>query len=587
MSIRMKIFIGFSLLILISCSLISLLWYSKFSKSLTTNSERYTIQNINEANKNFDLLVREVDYISSIISLNQTNVIDVLSKTKVLSEYEQLVEDRKLNSYISSLNSFKYYISNILVEGAQEGHYSSGSTDAPFSVKEQPWFTEMVKKRGDKMFIGTHESNNYNTISILPRKNVISIIRAIYKDETYLGFVNVDIAFDVLENSFSSLNSQESTLFIIDENNRIVYHRDPELIGRNIDETGYKELVRQLPTDQGSYKENVNGENNLVVYAKSPYTKWTTIGMTSQSNISRDANRTANEALLIPLLMIIAALITANLLSFRITRKILLLRNAMKTVKDGYIVPRLNFDSKDEIGELSLVFNSMVEQIQNLFEDIKDREKQKRILEFKALQAQINPHFLFNTLNSIKWMAEFQKATNIEQIVTALLRLLHLSMGKGDEFITIREELDYVSNYLKIQEFRYLNKFRVIIDIEDEILEIKTIKFLLQPIVENSLIHGIEPMESDGLITIKGYKSGSMIKFEIIDNGVGMPEDKLEQLIKKSEENKNKGFNHIGMINVNERIKLHFGETYGIHVESIPNLFTKVEISLPIIYEEE
>jgi two-component system sensor histidine kinase YesM len=588
MSIRTKIFISFSLLIVVSCSLISFLWYSKFSKSLTANTERFMIQNINEANKSFELMLREDDYISSIISLNQPNVIDVLSKdNRSLSDYEQLVKARELNNFISSLISYKYYISNILVEGVDGSHYSVGTTDPPSSVDKQPWYAEMVNKRGDKMFIGTHKSSSYDVGDVTKRKYVISIIRAIMKDKAYLGFVNVDIGFDVVENVFSSLASDESPLIIVDTNNRIVFDKNPELIGRHIDETTYKNLADKLPTDQGTIREKVDGKDMLIVYSKSAYTKWTTIGMIPRSNISRDANRTANEVLVIPMLMIFVALIAATLLSHRITRNILLLRNAMKSVQRGNIEPQVYVRSRDEIGELSNVFNSMVGQIKHLFEDVKEREKHKRIFEFKALQAQINPHFLFNTLNSIKWMAELQRADNIQHMVTALLKLLHLSMGKGEEFITIREELEYVENYLTIQKIRYLNKFTVRMDIEQEILDSRTIKFLLQPIVENALIHGLEQLDGKGLITIKGYRSGSAVKFEIIDNGVGIPEHKLDQLLNQSDLPRIEGFNGIGITNVNDRIKLHFGESYGVHLESVPGLFTKVEILLPTTNEED
>jgi len=222
----------------------------------------------------------------------------------------------------------------------------------------------------------------------------------------------------------------------------------------------------------------------------------------------------------------------------------------------------------------------MVGEIQQLLQDIKDNERQKRLVELKAYQAQINPHFLSNTLNTVRWLAQTQKATNIQSLVTSLIELLQVSMG-GDDFITLRQELEYLKDYINIQEYRYCDKFKIQYEIETEILEMPTPKFILQPIVENALIHGIDPLDHQGLIAIKGYREGQQIIITVTDNGVGIPPEKLGIIFQQDQNKDRQRFSSIGIYNVNERMKMYFGDSYGLKIESTPGVFTMVTIMLP------
>jgi two-component system sensor histidine kinase YesM len=208
-------------------------------------------------------------------------------------------------------------------------------------------------------------------------------------------------------------------------------------------------------------------------------------------------------------------------------------------------------------------------------------------MEFKALQAQINPHFLFNTLNHIRWLADIQRADNVRQLVSSLLALLHGSMGKGGEHTTMREEIEHLKHYLEIQEFRYYDKFETFFDIDRRIEDAVILKFLLQPIVENALIHGIAPLQGKGLVTIKGYLEGEDLILQVTDNGVGIPEEKLERILDPVEEKSRSRFSGIGLRNVSERIRLHYGSPYGLTVSSLRDLYTTVTVRLPYRPETE
>ncbi len=225
----------------------------------------------------------------------------------------------------------------------------------------------------------------------------------------------------------------------------------------------------------------------------------------------------------------------------------------------------------------------MIDELNQQIENIKAKEQQRTLAEFKALQAQINPHFIANTLNNVAWMAKMQKADNIESVVTSMIKLLNSSMGRGPDIITIEEEIENIKSYINIQEYKYIKKIGVNIDFDAEILKYKILKFILQPIVENSMIHGLGPKQGQGFITIKGYADDGDISIIVEDNGVGMTQNEMDLLLKGEENGSRERFSSIGLRNVNERIRLAYGEKYGLHIKSQKDVFTSVEIRIPII----
>jgi two-component system sensor histidine kinase YesM len=255
----------------------------------------------------------------------------------------------------------------------------------------------------------------------------------------------------------------------------------------------------------------------------------------------------------------------------------------MNEVEKGRLTVYIKDNNNDEITKVIRHFNTMVKEIENLMNDIKEKESQKREAELKALQAQINPHFLSNILNTAKLLANAQKADNVESLLTSLIQLLHVSMGKENDLITVRREIEYLKDYLNIQEFRFYNKFQVFFEIEEEILEYKLPKFLLQPILENAIIHGVGPKKGQGIIQIKGFVYDGKIIFTITDNGVGMDRETIDRLLREDKAHEGRGFCGIGLRNVQERIQLYFGPEYGLSIDSSPSYFTTVEITLPIL----
>ncbi|WP_219835727.1 sensor histidine kinase [Paenibacillus sp. R14(2021)] len=587
-SIRTKIFISFSVLLIASLSVVTLLWYRQYSSSLRESSEDFMYRSITEANKTFELTMKDIDFISTTIALNRPNVIDVLIGDAGDSVYDRLQKDRKLDNYIASFYGYKYYISGISVVSENGRSYSQGSTLTAEQFRASPWYKRMVERKGKPVFVTTHAGSDLNKVSAIPNQNVVSIARSIMDGGRPVGYVQIDFNYEVVQKMFSSPITEDGRLFLMDDKGSFVFAAHNLDINRNIGQTEYAAIMPKLSGSSGRLMMTVAGEPMYIVYYKSDYTNWTTAALVSKSALLASSKKTANASMLVPLLTMVAALLVATILARTITRGIGRLHTAMKRVGTGNLSETIAIRSGDEVEELSRGFNQMVESIKLLVEDVKRTEKNRHDMEFKALQAQINPHFLFNTLNQVKRLADIQKADNIKDLVSSLLVLLHNSMGKGGEIQTLHEETLYLRHYLNIQEFRYYDKFEAVFDIDESIAASTILKFTLQPIIENALIHGIEPLRGRGMITVKAARDGDDILIQVSDNGVGMPQDKLESLFEAGspfEKNKLR-FSGIGLRNVQERIKLHYGPKYGLSVTSVPDLYTTVTVRIPHREEE-
>jgi two-component system sensor histidine kinase YesM len=267
----------------------------------------------------------------------------------------------------------------------------------------------------------------------------------------------------------------------------------------------------------------------------------------------------------------------------------------MKKVESGNKHEDIELDRNDELGYLSESFNKMSKKIDYLVNRIYKEEIALKEAEIKALQAQINPHFLFNTLENINWMAQLNGVPEISDTVSALAKLIDGSIGRGDRMIAFREELEYIENYMTILKNRYENKLEVIKTLDEELMDIKIPRLLIQPLVENAVKHGIEKSRRNGVIRLSAYREDSHVVFQVVDNGIGMKPEELEALNLRLQKDAliNEGNStgaagkSIGLENVNRRIKLLYGSTYGVEIESSYDEYTRVIVRLPVDQKPE
>lgn len=268
--------------------------------------------------------------------------------------------------------------------------------------------------------------------------------------------------------------------------------------------------------------------------------------------------------------------------SSRIANPIRLLEKCVKKLENGVKDVDVSISGSYEVQHLGKAIRSMVNQMHTLMDNIMIEQESKRKSELNALQAQINPHFLYNTLDSIIWMIENENYDGAIIMVTALAKLFRISLSKGKNIITVRDEIEHARNYLTIQNIRYKNKFTYNIEVDEKVLNYGSIKLIIQPLIENAIYHGMEFMGGDGEILVKAYAKDNELYIDVVDNGLGMLQDVANSLL-TGESKIEKKSSGIGLKNVNERIQLYFGKRYGLEIYSEPDEGTTVRIHMPCV----
>ena len=366
--------------------------------------------------------------------------------------------------------------------------------------------------------------------------------------------------------------------YLTDINGDIVYHPQQQLIYSDLKEEDTA-LIASL--EDGSYVEG------SVIYAVKTLSngQWRLVGVSHLQEFLAESLRQLGRILLILAgLVLLATLIVSALLSASISRPLRELEASMEQFEED--TDRFHYDPPRqgirEIRRLSASFRELVVKLQQLMKTVREEEINLRKTELRALQAQINPHFLYNTLDSISWMCEQGKNAEAVEMVNALARLFRISISRGHELIPIRSELMHAESYLEIQAYRYKNQFTWSIDADKRCLDYLCHKITLQPIIENAIYHGINGLVDDGEILVSVKEDGEDILFTVRDNGSGMAEEQIAAIMQK-EQSDHAG---IGIKNVNDRLTIYFGPAYGIRIESKPDQGTSVFIRMPKVKEE-
>ena len=283
----------------------------------------------------------------------------------------------------------------------------------------------------------------------------------------------------------------------------------------------------------------------------------------------------------IALVCAVVFIITVTLFISIITRKLTRLSTAVSKIDSDQLELNITIQTKDEVGQLYRQITYMIGRIRELIEDIRKRENEKRNLEIKALQAQINPHFLYNTLNTIKFLATVQGAQNIQSVTQALSDMLHVNLSPR-KCVTVAEETAYLKHYLEIQEYRFNGKFTSYFAVDDALNDYLIPKLLLQPLVENALLHGIAPVTRPGYLQIRIFQDKDLLYIRIKDNGKGLTQEEQNTLSHALDSDSS----HIGIANIRSRLELMFGSRQSFTINSKPDLYTIVELSFPLFTAE-
>ena len=544
------------------------------------------LNSITQVNLNIRNMMRDVEILSDFYCYNT-------DLKKAIEEEDLFKANEKVNDIFRNVNVTYKEVNNYTTILAWDGrafiNWMSDGKDyyrLKQYIESQDWYENIISQKNKIVWIPTHKNiDQYTSDSyVLTAGRVMSDI---YKN---YGLILISIPetdlWKILK-SFRPVGNSE--IYVIDQNGRNISHCDANkrmVVGEN---QPYIQNILQGEEEEGAIVASVHGEKRLVVFQKVPKTQWTTIATLPLAELNEESHSIRNAIIVSSILSLIAAFFLAYLISRGIVKPILQMEEQMRRVEQGDFDAYVDVKTSDEIGRIGEKFNVMVAKIKDLMERVvMEEKKQSQLLikqreaELELLRAQINPHFLFNTLNSIKCMALINQANHIAEMISALGRLLENSIQRGKDMITLEEEIENLKNYVLLQQMRYGNKLRILYDMDPELLTLEVPRLILQPIVENAIIHGLEKKANGGQIQVYGRRKEEVAEIVIEDNGVGMSQEEVENLRTGLDPtHQRKSFSGIGIKNVDERIRLVYGEDYGLTITSKINVGTKVILVIP------
>ncbi len=591
--IQTTIALAFTALVAGTALVIALLSYTFTEEAVRRTSQDYTSQLIGQVQTSIDTYIAHMEYIAEVVHLNEQVQAYFGEERSALAVDApgQTARRDQIISFLDSISRTRDDISLILIVGDNGEivtHDNSLEINGNVLVPDQEWYRRAIRSSGWTVVSPPHVQNIIR--GVYPW--VITLSRTINDRETgrVRGVMLVDLNFSVINELVNRVTfGRKGYLFIVDPDGRIVYHPRQELIYSGLER---EYIDRVLSNTYGSFTvEDGRGERVYTVRS-STRTRWRTVGVAYSSELVRNRDRIGRYYTWWALLCLLVAIAVSFVVSVYLSRPIMRLRESMKAVERGNFDIQVDVHTSNEIGDLARDFSIMVAQIRKLIRKNAADLEQKRKSELLALQNQITPHFLYNTLDSVIWMAEARQHDHVVTTISALARLLRLSISHGDELITIKNEIEHIKSYLTIQKIRYRDTLDYEILVDEAILDFRIPKIVLQPLVENAIYHGIKNKEESGRVEVHGRRYGSEVVLTVVDDGVGIPEEQMRALLDPSRPDgavRTDGRNgtRVGVRNVHDRIRLYFGTSYGLEFRSNDSGGTSVRVKLPVVPGEE
>ena len=572
-SIQYIISISFTIVAVAGMIVVGGALYLRFLNSTEEVVSKNNQSIIEQVNLNLDSYLRNMMKISDTIYYRAIKKTDMAFEN-IKKEMDLIYEANKDN--LISITLFSEY-------GEIIDSYPLQQLKSNIDPRDNEWFQNARNKKENLHFSTPHVQNlfydpNYKYTWVVSLSRAVEITKS---GKTSSGVLLVDMNFSGIEQICKNVEvSKNGYVYLIDTDGEIIYHPRQQLIYSNlITENNYE----AAKFEDGNHIENFEGDKRLVTVKTVGYTGWKLVAISPMSDVTAGYYEFRVFAIFI-MIFAIFILISINMfVSYRIANPIRALEKAVKEIENGVVSLNIPKNGSYEIQHLAKAIKSMVNQMNLLMENIMIEQEAKRKSELNALQAQINPHFLYNTLDSIIWMIENENYDGSIVMVTALARFFRISLSKGRNVITVRDELEHARNYLTIQNIRYKNKFSYSIQADEETLYLTSIKLIIQPLIENAIYHGMEYMSGEGDILVKSYKKNEDLYIDIIDNGLGMLQEVADKLLTEEVNNQQRKGSGIGLKNVHERIKLYFGVEYGLEIYSEPDEGTIIRIHMPAI----
>ena len=579
-SIGTQIVALFMLLILVITAAMTYVSISVSTNELLDNATEYTEQLIRRVNAELDMYIEYMKDISDFIvdngavsaylaAANEHRLTDAASR----EAQEQLAAAQKIRSEITAIA--------LIPESGGALFGSAGASLNTYSnYREADWYRSALQEPNEVQVSSSRVENliagQYNW--------VVSFSKAVLdRAGNMQGVLLIDLNYQIIDRLCADIQlGSRGYIYLIDQSGGILWHPQQDLIYAGLKEENVDEV---LAASNGRTLSGKGKGRRLYVACESEATGWTAVGVAYTQELLRSQDRIYKTYLLIAVAALAIALVFALQLSSSIADPIRRLMQTMRHVESGDLHVRCQVTARNELGQLSDSFNHMIAKTADLMDERLRIEEQKRKSEWKALQAQIQPHFLYNTLDSIIWMSHAGRSEEVVEMTSALALLLRSSIGDGSDTNTLKKELAHVRSYLTIQKMRYNEKLCYEIDIDPQTENCLLPKFVLQPLVENAIYHGIKVKQQGGTVRIESLLEEDRLLITVEDDGVGMTPEQLAVILDKKESDAESS--KIGVCNVNERLQLFFGPEAVMKYYSTPGKRTMVMLVLPIVREKE
>ena len=566
--VSQKIFTYFIILMGVTIAVLSAIVISISSGALERQTDEAMIQMVGQVTGSIDAQI-----------LRYEDILYYISKEPSIEKF-LISQDTQSPEGLRQISNYEQRNEGIvgIMVIRKDGTFLSDSmiTLSRDSLLMEDWYQQGLAS-DQALLISTPIGRNIKALDdSVTSDDVVSLVKQIKNESGEMtGVILMDIHLRIFESMIAeAVIGQEGFVYVQDQSgnvvytkvNPIVYHIPPSVIEQSISIINF----------------NVHDEGYKISYKTSEYTGWKTVGVFPISEAMESVKQIQMMIMMTTIILIIVSFIISYFVAGTITKPIDHLKNLMLRAREGELDLHYDGGYEDEVGQLGQSFNTMIASIKGLIEMVTHEQQAKREAELEIFRAQIKPHFLYNTLDTIHWLVKEERKAESVKVIKALTKLFRITLSKGKDHITLEDELNHVSSYLTIQSIRYGEKFSYDIHCPPNLRQLQVTRLILQPLVENAIYHGIKEKRGKGDLQIRVHKTEDHLIMEVVDNGVGMKEDRLAHLNDVMNRKKPRE-NEYGLVNVNEKIKLSYGEYYGVRLKSQLGIGTQVTIIHPIL----
>jgi two-component system sensor histidine kinase YesM len=562
LSLVNKLYLCIAVLIVLPLVLLGFYLNYQFAALSLNKSSESSLQTLKQTKQSFETMFEDTNDLSIRILSHELIQDFIKGKYSNSSEYDEMYWN--INVWLEDVLGSKKYYDSVTLYSGKEVILHNG---LPVPAIHPAILEKASRLQGEGFWVTA--------------PGEISYYRAIMDFDQLgrmIGVERFEINEETIYQYYKNMNSfPGSRIFLLDSDSLVLSSTDRDLIGDNLGHLDYVQKSKRLKN--GFFTADIQDVKSMVLFYTIEKTDWTLVQVVPEKSFTI-LKTTINTILFVAITLCILFGVLFSLAQHKYMLKPLQqLRKEMMKLKDGNFNIVLTVDSKDEIGEISRGFVLMAQQLKKTINDVYLTKIKQKEAELSALESQINPHFLYNTLDSIHWLALKHKNYDVSEQIEALAEIFKHVLNKGDPYVTIRQEVNFLENYMFIQQQKYGKRIKLHIDADPDLMNYKTPKLVLQPLVENAILHGLDQVIEDGVIEVKVTRMDQGIGFVVTDNGIGTDENKIQQMMNSPEETKNV----FALKNIDDRIKINYGQKYGLFFNSKQGVGTRVEVRIPFI----